>query len=170
MSIFKDKYGDLVIEGAHVFGKNFDGNKFGKGGAKGFCLEIGDESWARQLESEGWNVKMKQSDPDEAPMYYIPVAVNYNERFNPNIYVYSGNRRHRMTNDTVGELNAFKFENVDIIVHGRPLIDESTHEKRIKAYAKTMHVTKEDDPFGDKYAKYDENIEELGSDEVPFRI
>ena len=169
MSIFFDKRGDLVIGNAHISCRNFSGNRFGVGGSKGFCVSIEDPDFAQRLADEGWNVKIKQNpkDPDDEPYIYIPVAVNYNERFHPNIYMYTGRNRVCMENNTVATLDNADLEKIDLIIHGRKREDPTTHEVRVKAFLKTGHFTLEDDPFADDYADYMQNGVN-NDDQVPF--
>lgn len=167
MSININARGYLEIENARIFAKNFSGNKFGKGGAKGFCVWIDDSEWAEKLFNDGWNIKSKtnQDDPDDI-RYFLPVALAWNDRFQPNVKIFNGHKLIRATENAVPLLDNAYVESTDLVIRGRNL--ENVNGCTKKAYAHTMYVTIESDPFADKYAAYDENIDDKNSDDVPF--
>lgn len=145
------KVDNIKMENARIIFRNFSGkaSRFNPEGTRNFCLVIEDLELVDRLKADGWNVKAtKPRDPDDDPLYYIPVAVSY-ANIPPKIFMITSNNKNLLNEETVGTLDYAEIKNIDIIVS--PYSWEVNGKGGIKAYCKTMYVTIEDDPFADKY-------------------
>ncbi len=150
----------LKIEGARIIFRNFSGKKtdFNREGDRNFCLVL-DEKTASTLRKDGWNVKeLRPRDPEDDKTYYIQVAVKYSNR-PPKIYLVAGKKPTLLDEANISVLDTAEIKNVDITIN--PYHWEAQGKSGIKAYANTMYVTIEDDPFREKY-------EELENDEDDY--
>jgi hypothetical protein len=142
--------GNLAIEDARLIFRNFEGKegKYNRAGDRSFCLVIPDEETANKLAEDGWNVKgLANNDSDEA-LYYISVAVNY-QNIPPEIYIITRRGKELMTEDMVASLDYADILTADVIV--RPYNWEVNGKTGVKAYLKTMYVTIQEDEFAAKY-------------------
>lgn len=155
-----DARGNLVIEDAKTFWRNFSGKerKYNPAGVRNFCVRIDDELIADELESKGWNVKhIPPREEGEKPLVYIQVAVKYGV-VNPNVYMIAGKIKTYMNEKLVGDLDSAEIENADLIIRGR-----EWDTNRIKAYLKTGYFEITRDVFADKYDFVD-------ADDIPFDV
>lgn len=153
---------NLMIENAKIIFRNFSGKEtqFNRAGDRNFCLVIEDYDTAMRLKADGWNVKqLKPRDEDDEPTHYIQVTVRYTN-IPPSIYMIANGRKTLLDEETVESLDYADIANVDVIVN--PSRWEVNGKSGIKAYAKTMYVTIEEDAFASKYA------EEEAPEECPF--
>ena len=129
-------YHNLVVRDGFITARNFDGNKFGKGGNKSFCLRIDDPEWAEKLRDMGFNIldKCQVSDPD-AHTWLLPVSIKFNEWFTPYIVLHNGTSKTILNNDSVATLQPAAISNVKMVIRPKRREDGS-----ITAYLKTMHV------------------------------
>lgn len=156
---------NISIENAELIFRNFAGNEsmYNRDGYRNFCVFIDDDDYAEKLSNEGWNVKiLKPRDEEDKPRHYIQVAVNF-KNIPPNVYMYQGKVRTKLTEDTVDILDHADIVGCDLII--TPYSWEMNGNSGIKAYLKTMHVTVEEDEFAAKYAAFDEGFDE---DDIPF--
>lgn len=147
---------NLKIEDARIIWKNFTGaeSKFNRPGDRNFCVVIEDPDLISALKDEGWNVKpLKQRDGDEdlPQNYYIPVSVSYKIR-PPKIEMHTSKATIILNEDTVSTLDFADILSIDLVLRPRKY-ELATGASGVKAYLKTMHVTIEEDEFGDKYAR-----------------
>lgn len=136
---------NVVIEGAHIWARNFKGEEhlpYNPKGRRNFCLSL-PEDLARQMVDEGWNVKY---DRDDIP--YIPVTVSY-DKYPPKIYKVTSHGKTRLDEDMVGDLDDDEITNIDIII--RPYCWNVNSNSGIKAYVKDMYVTIAENALIDKY-------------------
>lgn len=159
----KKEISNIIIENGRIAFRNFSGKetKFNPAGRRNFCAIIEDHHLAKQLESDGWNIKyLKPRDENEEPQPYIQVAVNY-DNVPPKIYLIAGRKKTLLDEDSVGALDWAEITNVDMTI--RPYEWEVNGKGGIKAYIKTMYVTIQQDEFAEKYAFPDD-------EEPPFSI
>jgi len=158
-----DTIANISVENAKIIFKNFSGEekKYNPKGKRNFCLLI-DSDMAKKLKNDGWNVKyLTPRDPDDDMQPYIQVAVAF-ENYPPNIFIISGGKKTRLTEDTVSALDYAEIENIDLIV--RPYSWTTSTGSGIKAYLKNMYVTLVENEFEKKYR----NLDEEDDGDLPF--
>lgn len=156
--------GNLELENVRLIFRNFSGKetKFNRAGSRNFCVVIDDAETAQNLTNDGWNIRALQPrDDEDAPTYYLNVAVSYNN-FPPNVWMVTKHNKVRLDEDTVGTLDDADISTADLII--RPYNWEVNGKEGVKAYLKTAYVTIEEDNFADKYRRGPE----IGDDEMPF--
>lgn len=156
---------NLSVEHASIIFKNFAGKEkaYNPAGKRNFCLLV-DNIKAEELKAAGWNIKyLKPRDEDELPQAYMQVAVAF-ENFPPNIWLISGGKKTKLTEETVAVLDYAEIENVDVIIS--PYHWEAHNKSGIKAYVKNLYVTVAENEFEKKYRNMDEEEEDDG--ELPF--
>jgi hypothetical protein len=149
--------GILQIDDARITFKNFAGrgDKFNREGERNFALIIPTTDFCDALVNDknkygvGWNVKIK--DPREEgdePFMFLKVKVNFNE-FGPNVYLISGNKKVRLTADTVGCLDDIYIDHVDLDIS--PSDGEVNGRPYRTAYLRSMQVIQDltQDRFAD---------------------
>lgn len=153
--------GKLSFENARIMFRNFSGRgtKFNAEGKRNFCVVINDAATAQRLTEDGWNVRMlAPRDPQDAPTYYMTVAVSYEYR-PPEVYIITGRAPHYkktpLTEETIGNLDYADIVSSDIII--RPYNWEIGDKSGVKAYLSSMYVTIDEDEFAGKYDNVDED-------------
>ena len=155
MSERKRVENNLVIEDARIIFRNFAGRpgKYNDEGARNFGVVIDDPDFAARLSEDGWNVRiLKPRDPEDEPLHYVPVAVNYNRR-PPNVIMLSGKAKTILNEDTISCLDYAEIQNVDVVL--RPYNWEARGDTGVKAYLKSMYVTIIEDELAAKYSEDD---------------
>lgn len=148
---------NLSIENARILFRNFSGreSKYNRAGQRNFCVYIDDPDYAQKLINDGWNVRVRPPrDEGEAPAYYIPVAVSF-ENIPPTVYMITKRKKTRLDEESIGSLDFAEIANIDMTI--RPynwVIQEGTRNEKsgVKAYLRSMYVTIYEDEFAEKYS------------------
>lgn len=144
---------NLVIENAHLVFRNFAGEKsaYNQSGVRSFSVVISDEEEADRLIAEGWNIKKRPPrEEGEAPFCHLPVTVRF-DKYPPKIILMTSTARVQLNEETVQTLDRSELETVDVCI--TPSRWEVNGKTGIKAFLKTMYVTKREDEFEHKYAE-----------------
>ena len=161
----------LKIENARVIFRNFSGQEtqFNRAGQRNFSVVIDDPETARQLNSQGWNVRLLESKDDGEPIYILQVKINFGSFSPPKVNMVTGTGRNMvttpLTEETIGILDAADIKYVDIIVN--PYEWEVNNKSGIAAYLKTMYAVIEEDAFAEKYSM--EEHPEDDDEGLPFK-
>lgn len=172
------KYTDnIVLEGAHIWRKNFSGleEEYNTAGNRYFLVDIAPDL-AEKLLADGWNVRTLQPrDGETEPRSFLKVSVMFG-KIPPKVAIIDGNTMKVKTvlnADTVGALDHVSFENVDLII--RPYNWEVGTKTGIKAYLKEMYVIIAENKFERKYGSEpiavsttEEASLSVDTDELPF--
>lgn len=157
----------LIIEGAHIFFKNFQGKEtdYNTAGNRNFCVEIQDEATRNALIADGWNVKeTKPRDEDDNPIFYIAVNVSYKLR-PPKVVIIQGNAQTSLTEDTIGSLDWTRTSNVDVKI--TPSQWAFGGKSGTKGYLASLYATIEEDDLEKKYAYL--NATNSDDEGLPFK-
>lgn len=147
--------GILQIENARIIYRNFSGlgSKFNREGDRNFAVIIPDEDIKDLLVDNGWNVKIKaprEEYADEGPFMFLPVTIKFNSR-GPGIYVRSGDKITRLSEETVDMVDEIDIASVDMDL--RPYDWEVNGKTGRKAYLQSIEITQNVDRFGARYAE-----------------
>jgi hypothetical protein len=155
--------GHLEINDARIIWPNFSGKptEFNpEGGKREFNLVIPDDEIADALRNDkskygdSWNVKTtRPRNEDDTPITYLPVKVKFNSR-GPSIYLDTGKKRVRLTEETVSCLDVIDIIKVDLDV--RPYDSEKGRNTYRTAYLAGMCVYQRPDRFADRFGGSDE--------------
>ena len=144
----------ISLAGVRIGFRNFEGREgaYNAAGDRNFVVFL-DEDIAKNLESNGWNIKwpkpMEGGDPDEDTRQpYLQVSFTY-KNFPPKIAIIDANGPTLLDEDTVEMLDWAEIKNVDIVI--RPYVWEVNKQTGVKAYLKAMYVTIVTDEFAEKY-------------------
>lgn len=155
--------GHLEINDARIIWPNFAGKptEFNpEGGKREFNLVIPDREIFDALKEnknqygDSWNVKERPPrDNDDTPLMYLPVKVKFNNR-GPSIYLDTGKKRVRLTEETVSCLDVIDIIKVDLDV--RPYDSAKGRNTYRTAYLAGMCVYQRPDRFADRFGGSDE--------------
>lgn len=173
----REKVKNIVIDGARIIFRNFSGkgDRFNPQGRRNFGVMI-DNAEAAELEDEGWHIKwLKPKEEGGDPQAYLPVRVNF-AAVPPQVWMLTSRKKTALDEETIKTLDNAELKNVDLVISpyywtvpGR----NGEDEHGITAYLKTGYFTIVEDPFYEKYAKYDEGgvsdvNDSIDADEIPF--
>lgn len=156
------KPGTLTLEGARIVFRNFGGKEgmYNREGNRNFAVLIDDEDVERQLKRDGWNVKyLNARDEDEVDQPYLQVSVNFKGR-PPTVVMINSRGRTDLSEDEVEILDWVDIANVDMILN--PYEWNVSGKSGVKAYAKSIFVTVDENELDLKYA----NVPYAGKEEV----
>lgn len=150
---------NIIIKDAVIINRNFEGrpDKFNPAGKRSFTIRL-DEEFARILEKDGWNVKIKEpEDPDDEAVGYLAVAVTFESKFPPKI-VQITKKNGDIVKTNITEATASLIDSseiTDIKLEIRPYNWEFNGRTGVKAYLKTMYFELVQDPFDMEYNQVD---------------
>lgn len=147
-----------------IFETNFAGDPrkdtYGDSRRKANVL-IPDPEQAADLIKAGFKVKQtrprKNEDPEYfKPEYYVQVILKYRKidqtpvKYPPKVYLVTENNEVLMDEDTVGELDSIRVQNVNVVLNER-IYDRENNGKTL--YVRTMYVEQDltDDPYAQIY-------------------
>lgn len=142
---------NISIENAKIILRNFSGaeSNFNRKGDRSFGVIIENPEAAKDLANIGWNVKcIPAKSPDETDLYFIKVAVSY-DNYPPKVIMVTQRKKSPLDSSNIGNLDFADIKTVDLIIS--PYCWEVSGKRGIKAYLKTMYVTIEEDEFAYKY-------------------
>lgn len=147
--------GILQIENSRIIYRNFAGlgSKFNREGDRNFAVIIPDEETKDILVENGWNVKIKEPREgyeEEGPFMFLPVKIKFNNR-GPGVYVRSGDRVTRLSEETVDMVDEIDIASVDMDL--RPYDWEVNGKTGRTAYLQSIEITQNVDRFGARYAE-----------------
>ena len=149
--------GILQIDDARIMFPNFEGrgSMYNREGDRNFSIRIEDEELANKLADMGWNVKIKPGrDADEGPFMRLDVKVKYTQRDDgsvngPKAYLWSGNNRTELDEDSIGCLDHIERDCVNLDV--RPYDWEINGRTGRSAYLQSIEVYQKVDRFQARY-------------------
>lgn len=146
---------NIRIAGAKILFPNFEGkaDNYNKEGDRSFCVIIPPDKIEQVLE-DGWNVKYlkpREDDPEQISIPYLSVKVRFNP-YPPIAEKIQYGRRVKLDEDTIGQLDWLRFENVDLVISPYNYSAMRNRPAGVSAYLKAIYVTVEEDEFGRKYA------------------
>ncbi len=145
------------IDGRDIIFRNFEGrgDKFNREGDRNFSLRIREVESADALANEGWNVKIKEArDEDEDDFMRLPIKVKFTA-YGPNIYLWSGNNRVELDEESIGCLDSIEIDHVNMDV--RPYNWEVSGKTGRTAYLQTIEVFQRTNRFEERYNRMSKN-------------
>lgn len=150
----------VTFRDAQILYPNFAGTKkqYNAEGDRNFNILL-DETLARELEANGWNVKLKKRSDDEEygpSEYQLKVAVSYKVRA-PRVWLISSGGRNMLGEGIVGVLDELDPVRVDLVISAYDW--EMNGNTGRKAYLQSMFYTMYEDELELEYA----NVPILGT-------
>lgn len=139
------------IDGRDIIFKNFEGrgDKFNREGDRNFALRLRKSEIAYDLLDRGWNVRIKDGqNEDEGPFMRLPIKVKFGE-YPPKVFLWTGNRRNELDEESVGCLDQIEIESVNMDVSGYNW--EVNGRTGRTAYLQTIEVFQKVDRFQQRY-------------------
>ena len=145
---------EIAMENVRIGFKNFEGREgpYNRKGERDFVVFL-DSDFAKELESEGWNIKWPKSNAHILPEEddrdpYLPVGVGF-EFYPAKVYLISNDNVTQIGPDETEMLDWAELKNVDLVI--RPYEWEVNGKKGIKAYLKAGYFTIVTNAFDEKY-------------------
>lgn len=163
-SVYQDRpYTNVVVKNACIMFTNFAGEKdrFNMGKPQ-FNLVLTEEA-ARDLQADGWNVRiMPALEEGEPPTYMTNINVAFSDdgRRNPTIKLYSsldGKRVcRRLSAETIGILDDIRLERINLRIGS---FNYNGDKYTMKGYLHELQAVQkaEQTSFDDDYADYQDN-------------
>lgn len=163
-SVYQDRpYTNVVVKNACIMFTNFAGEKdrFNMGKPQ-FNLVLTEEA-ARDLQADGWNVRiMPALEEGEPPTYMTNINVTFSDdgRRNPTIKLYSsldGKRVcRRLSAETIGILDDIRLERINLRIGS---FNYDGDKYTMKGYLHELQAVQkaEQTSFDDDYADYQDN-------------
>lgn len=163
-SVYQDRpYTNVVVKNACIMFTNFAGEKdrFNMGKPQ-FNLVLTEEA-ARDLQADGWNVRiMPALEEGEPPTYMTNINVAFSDdgRRNPTIKLYSsldGKRAcRRLSAETIGILDDIRLERINLRIGS---FNYDGDKYTMKGYLHELQAVQkaEQTSFDDDYADYQDN-------------
>ena len=144
----------LTFEEVEVYTKNFDGNKFGRGGQKtvGFYIdpEIAAELEDRACPGLKWTERWDNAPEDWVSRPWLKASIGFSYR-PPSIYQITTRGARRLDEFTVDNLQRAKIDGpIDISVRVAPW--ERNGETGLKLWVTEAYIRIEETPLAEKYA------------------
>ena len=166
MEIFYAPRDVIQIDDATLIFKNFEGREtqYNRKGDRNFAIRIDNPDDAEKLRDRGWNVRIKPGrDEDDGPFMYLPVKLGYNKRddgtvFGPNAYLWSGNNRITLDEESISTLDQIEIETVNLDI--RPNDWNISGRSGRTAWLKNIEVYQRIDRFAARYAQMDREDEQ----------
>lgn len=139
------------IDGRDIMFRNFKGagDKFNREGDRNFSLRIHDPATADALIREGWNVRVKPArDEDESDFMRLPIKIKFSD-FGPKVYLWSGERRVELDEESIGMLDQIEIESVNMDV--RPYNWTVNGRDGRTAYLQVIEVFQRTNRFEERY-------------------
>lgn len=143
----------IYIEGATIFGKNFEGkiSDFNTNGRRTFNLKL-EPDFAEMLFNDGWAVKQFVPHGEENPVFYLPVEVKYNhfekydseeserlrQKYNPKVYLVTENKKTLLDETNIANVDKVWINCVNVRIN--PYFWKVGSKSGIKAYLDKMYV------------------------------
>ena len=148
------KLSDITVEGARIIFRNFSGNptEYNAKGNRVFGLLL-DEDLAEQLVEDGWHVKYlkpRNEEEEKHPQAWLQVKVKYG-KIPPICALITSRGQTRLTEETVGQLDWARIENVDLIVRPYQYPETNIRPAGVSAYLKAIYVTIQENALERKY-------------------
>jgi hypothetical protein len=139
------------IDGRDIMFRNFEGrgDKFNREGDRNFSLRLRDPETADALANEGWNVRVKPArDEDEDDFRRLPIKIKFTD-YGPNIYLWSGNNRVELDEESIGCLDNIEIDHVNMDV--RPYNWVVNGNSGRTAFLQTIEVFQRTNRFEERY-------------------
>lgn len=143
---------NLIFENAGITYRNFAGkaSDFNREGDRNFAVIIDDPETAKEIEAQGWNVKLRRAkEEDDREFYYLPVAIKFNGYRPPKIKMIIGGNAVSINEDNANLIDEADIDYVDLVV--RPYNWEMNGNTGVKAYCAELYVNCIASKFEDKY-------------------
>lgn len=145
--------GLAMIDDARIRWRNFAGRaeQYNDAGKRNFTLVIPDMDIANEFLKRGWGVKINPPrEEGELPFIKLKVNVRYGGRRDPEVFLYSGGNKTKLTEDTVRLLDDIDIEriNLDIRPH-----DWSGTGEGCSAYLESIEVFQNLSRFAARFAE-----------------
>ena len=158
-----------------IFNTNFSGDpsrdRFGSARRRANVI-IPTEEQAQQLMDMGVNVKQTHPNPERTyddpfvPTYYVPVTVNMDSKWPPQVFwITTTGRKVSCNAENIGQLDFIRVKNVNLQAN---LYENSNHPGQFTLYADILYVEQDADadPYAAQYAQRD--TESNDPTELPF--
>lgn len=147
----KKKPVNVTLKNVQLLFRNFAGEEkqYNAKGDRNFCVRLTPEM-AQEMEHDGWNIKSRDPrDPDEDPLFYIPVKVSY-DTIPPKIVMVTKRSQKFLTEDMLPMLDWAEIEKADVILNAYDWSVNGNSGR--KAYLKTLYITIVEDELSEQYA------------------